>query len=301
MLRPTGAQRVAVGVDGSPESVDAARYAADAAAVRGLDLLVVHAAPPGPARGQRDDADTALCRARGHALVDEVLSHVPVAPTTVVRTLVETAPAAALLSALTDGAALVVLGQHHFDLVDGRLAGPVASAVARDARCPVVVVPGGWTRLVGGRPPRGRRPVVVAVDEETATTAALQHAYDEAELHQASVLVLHASTAPAERTTSARTSAELLAGQQQDHPDIPTEHRFVVGETVAILVDASAQASLLVLGRPHLRRGPWSWRHSVALALLRRARCPVVVVPPGAPPVPVPAHPLPTGTRVPVS
>ena len=39
----SGQRMVAAGVDGSPESVAAARYAVQAASDRGLDLLLVHA------------------------------------------------------------------------------------------------------------------------------------------------------------------------------------------------------------------------------------------------------------------
>lgn len=298
MLGPAGAHLVVVGVDGSPESIEAARYAADSTARRGLELLVVHAWGTGWACGQRAVvADGVDGRSTGQALVDEVLSHVPVAPTTVVRTVVEPGPAGAILTALAEEAALVVLGQHHFDLVDGNLGGPVSSSVAEDARCPVVVVPAGWNRTVTGSAHLGLRPVVVALDEETPATSVLQVAYDEAERCQASLLVLHASTAAGGRSTSARTTGEILAGQQQDHPDVATDYRFVLGETVPALVDASSRAGLLVLGRPHLRLGRRSWEHSVAHAMLHRARCPLAVVPP----VPAPARPIPTSTRVPVS
>lgn len=281
----SASRRVVVGVDGSPETVEAARYAADEAAARGLELLVVHAYGASPTR---DGVASAAHRSRAQTLVEETLSQVAVAPTTVVRTLVEAAPAAALLASLAGEAALLVLGKHHFDPAEGRLAGPVASAVAAQARCPLVVVPGGWSRDVARSAHLGPRPVVVGMSDKTSATSVLRLAYDEAELRQASVLILHASTAaePATglRAASARTAAEFVAGQSQDHPDVAVDYRYVPGETVLALVDLSSRARLVVLGRPRHQPGRLPWRRSVARAMLHQSRCPLMVVPPGTRP-----------------
>lgn len=280
---PGGALQVVVGVDGSPEGVEAARFAADEAAIRGLELLVVHACPPGAARSLRDVGATDARRAHGLGLVDEVLSHVRVAPRTVVRTIVEAAPAAALLTAVSGDAALLVLGQHQLNLANGRLAGQVAPAVGASARCPVVVVPAGWTRIVASSAHLGPRPVVVGVSGRSSATSVLEVAFEEAELRRASVLILHASTGAAvttgEGTPSERTLAEIVAGQNQDHPDVAIDYRFVPATSVLAWVDASSRASLMVLGRPRSPRGFRSWQHSVARAMLHQTRCPLVVVP----------------------
>jgi nucleotide-binding universal stress UspA family protein len=282
---PGASRRVVVGVDGSPESVEAVRYGAEEAAARGVELLVVHAYAASP---PRDGAETAAQRTSARALVEETLSHVIVAPTTVVRTLVEAAPAAALLTSLTGEATLLVLGKHHVDPAEGRLAGPIAFAVAAEARCPVVVVPGGWRHDVARSAHLGPRPIVVGMSEKTSATSVLRLAYDEAELRQASVLILHASTAaePATglRAASARTAAEFVAGQAQDHPDVAVDYRYVPGEPVLALVELSSRARLMVLGRPRHQPGRLPWRRSVARAMLHQSRCPLMVVPPGTRP-----------------
>jgi nucleotide-binding universal stress UspA family protein len=274
---------VLVGVDGSPESVEAARFAAVEAAIRGLDLLVVHAGVTGSGRSRRDGAGTGAHPATGQALVDDVLSHVRVAPATVVRTVVEAAPAAALLTALSGDAALLVLGQHHFQLSDRRLGGQVAPAVGASARCPLVVVPAGWTRTVAVSAHLGPRPVVVGVGGTSAADAVLQIAYEEAELRRAPVLILHTATgagpATSERAASMRNLAQIVAGQHQDHPDVAIDYRIVPAATMTAWVDASSRASLMVLGRPRSPRGHRSWQHSVARAMLHQTRCPLVVVP----------------------
>ncbi len=298
MFEATGPRRVVVGVDGSPESVEAARFAAEEAAARGLDLLVVHAYAASPTL---DVAGFAARHGVAQALVDDALSHVPVAPTTVLRTFVAVAPVAALLTSLTDEAALLVLGRHHFEPADGRLAGPVASTVASEARCPVVVVPAGWSRDVTRDAHLGPRPIVVGMSEKVSGTSVLRLAYDEAELRRASVLILHASTAgePATglRAASARTAAEFVADQSQDHPDVAVDFRYVPGETLPALVDFSSHARLMVLGRPRHHSGRLPWRRSVARAMLHQARCPLMVVPPGTRPAPAAARSQ-TGTPV---
>ena len=274
---------VVVGVDGSPTSVEAARFAAEEAAVRGLELVVVHAGSRGLGQRPRDVAAAGALTASGQALVDEVLSQVRLDAATTVRTVVEAGPVAALLAAVSGDAVMVVLGQHRLDLADGRPAGHVASELGARARCPVVVVPAGWTRTLARGAHLGPRPVVVGVGGTGSAAAVLQLAHEEAELRRTSVLVLHVSTR-ADATTSrqamsARALAQVMADQHRGHPDVAIDYRVVPGGTLLAWVDASARAGLLVLGRPRSARGDRAWQQSVARALLHRTRCPLVVVP----------------------
>jgi nucleotide-binding universal stress UspA family protein len=286
MSEPDRARRVVVGVDGSPESVEAVRYAADEAAARGVELLVVHAYAAGPTR---DLSTTAASPAAAQRLVDDTLSHVLVGATTPVRTVVAAAPPAALLTSLADEAVLLVLGRHHVDQADGRPS-RVVSAVAGSARCPVVVVPGGWSSSVARDAHLGPRAVVVGTTDQMSGTSVLRLAYDEAELRQASVLILHASTAaePATglRALSARTTAEFVAGQSLDRPEVAVDYRYVPEETLRALVEVSGRARLMVLGRPRQQSGRLPWGRSVARAMLHQARCPLMVVPLGTRPAP---------------
>jgi nucleotide-binding universal stress UspA family protein len=274
---------VVVGVDGSPASVEAARFAADEAAVRGLALVVVHAGARGVDQRPRDVAAAGALTAAGQALVDGTLSQVRVAPTTTVRTVVEAGPVAALLTAVSSDAVMVVLGQHRPDLADGRPAGHVAPELGARARCPVVVVPAGWTRTLARDARLARRPVVVGVGGTGSAAAVLEVAHEEAELRGESVLVLHVSTragpTSSRQAASARHLAQVMADQHRGHPDVAIDYRVVPGGTLLAWVDASARASLLVLGRPGSARGDRAWKQSVARALLHQTRCPLVVVP----------------------
>jgi nucleotide-binding universal stress UspA family protein len=180
-----------------------------------------------------------------------------------------------LLRQVSETAALVVIGGHHFNLIDRLLTGPIASPVAAEAACPVVVVPGGWSRTAVGL-----RPIVVALDGQTAATATLDFAFAEAELHKCGVTALHVYALRDARADQGKRAgiAEVLAGHEQGHPDIAVKALFLPGEPGDAIIDQSSSASMVVVGRPHRRR-LGSWTRSVAKAVLDHAHSPLVVVP----------------------
>ncbi len=100
------------------------------------------------------------------------------------------------------------------------------------------------------------------------------------------MLILHASTGHEPPTgcggAAARTMAEVVARQNQHHPDIAISYRFMSTATMVAWVEASSRASLMVLGRSRSSRARRSWQHSVARAMLHQTRCPLVVVPASA-------------------
>jgi nucleotide-binding universal stress UspA family protein len=266
---------VAVGVDGTPEAAQAAQWAVDAAQLRHLDVLVVSACEIQMLSPELGPEAIAAVRSAAEWAAREVESQLIVPPTMKVDTLVEMSSPVTLLLRVSATASLVVLGGHHFNLVDRLLTGPVASAVAARASCPVVVVPGGRTATGVDI-----RPVVVALDGETAATATLDFAFAEAELRRCGVTAIHAfAVRDAGSDQGRRTSlAEVLAGHEQDHPDIPVRALFIPGNPEDVIIDSSFSAATVVVGRPHRRR-LGSWSRSVAKAVLDHTHCPLVVVP----------------------
>ena len=265
---------VAVGVDGSPEAVGAARWAVEAAHLRHLDVLVVCAYQIPSTPGLTAES-IAACRNAADHVVSDVVSQLNVPPWMKVGALVELASPVMLLGRVSETAALLVIGGHHFNLVDQLLTGPVASPVAAQADCPVVVVPGAWRWTAADV-----RPVVVALDGQTPATAALDFAFAEAELRRCGVIALHAF-ALRDASSDQRqrvTIAEVLAGHEQDHPDIAVKALFIPGEPEQAIIDQSFSAAMIVVGRPHRHRFG-SWTRSVAKAVLDHTRCPLVVVP----------------------
>ena len=266
---------VAVGVDGTTEAVEAARWAVEAAHLRHVDLLVVCGYQI-PMMNPELTADSiAVTRDAAERVANDVISHLDIPPSMTVETLIELASPVVMLRRVSETAALVVLGGHHFSTFDRLLVGPVTSPVAAQAQCPVVVVPGGWSRTAVGI-----RPVVVAVDGETAATSALDFAFAEAEFRRCGVTALHCFAlrdAPSDQGKRA-TITEVLAGHEQSHPDIAVRALFLPGEPKDAIIDQSVSAAMVVVGRPHRRR-LGSWTRSVARALLDHTQSPLVVVP----------------------
>lgn len=145
--------RIVVGVDGSPASRNALRWAADEAVARGASLEVVHVYDPTPTYEvyrypeglptpvDQERHDEEMER---HALkllaemvgtLDQRL-HVRVEQ----RLIVSPRPAHALLDAAT-GAEMLVVGSRGHGGFTGLLLGSVSNQCVHHATCPVVVVP----------------------------------------------------------------------------------------------------------------------------------------------------------------
>ena len=266
---------VAVGVDGTPEAVDAARWAVDAARLRHVDLLVVCGYQIPMMNPELTAESIAATQDAAERIVSDVVSHLAIPSSMKVDTLIELASPVMMLRRVAETAALVVMGGHHFNTIDRLLTGPVASPVAAEAKCPVVVVPGAWNRAEVGI-----RPIVVALDGETAATAALDFAFAEAELRRCGVTALHCFAlrdAPSDQGKRA-SIAEVLAGHEQSHPDVAVRALFLPGQPQDAIIDQSISAAMVVVGRPHRRR-LGSWTRSVARAVLNHTHSPLVVVP----------------------
>ncbi|MEV8093289.1 universal stress protein [Kitasatospora sp. NPDC085879] len=137
-----GAPRIVVGVDGSPASVAALRWAARQAELTGavLDTVIAWQYPVGygwPAPvvqgfdfegNARAGLAEAVAAATGESPGVEIEQHV-----------VQDHPAAALLRA-ADGASLLVVGNRGYGGFAEALLGSVSQHCVHHARCPVVVV-----------------------------------------------------------------------------------------------------------------------------------------------------------------
>ncbi|MER7756785.1 universal stress protein [Kitasatospora sp. NPDC097643] len=265
---------VTVGVDGSSESLRAAALAADEALLRGRALRVLHALPFMPHLLAGRDT-----RPRGGQWgVLEEVRHVLAVRHPELRVWAEEVHdvATAALVAAADDAELLVLAARGDGGFSGLRVGATALHVAARAGCPVVVVP----RADGPAP---QDAVLVGVDARRPAEAALEFAFDLAHRHGLPLRALHAWPPgdPARRERLRRSEGELLAASlarwQDAHPDVPVIQDSEPGGAGQVLVEASAKARFVVLGRrsclPVGRLGP------VAHAVLHHAECPVAVVP----------------------
>ena len=135
--------RVIVGVDGSPESQQALRWAAHFAAAGGARLVAVAAWDYPSTYGWAVwPQDWDLARDTQKALdstVDEVFdAHRP----TEIQLTVRQGSAAAVLLEESEGAQMLVVGSRGHGGFAGLLLGSVSAKVAEHASCPVLVVHG---------------------------------------------------------------------------------------------------------------------------------------------------------------
>ena len=142
--------------------------------------------------------------------------------------------------------------------------------------------------------------IVVAVDQLTGSREALRWAAGEARLRDARLQAVMAWRAPrppaapaarppavstlsvADPQTEAeiRLTTVLEAALGADHDAITSAVR---GPTLPVLVDAAANADLLVLDPPHLTDVSRARASLLAPQLIARVHCPVVIIPPRRP------------------
>lgn len=138
--------RVVVGVDATPGSRAAVRWAIEYARERGHSLTFVHAyvipahpSPAGPVRTPEMQRDA---RERGRRQADRALSVAQAVPGLEADAVVAEGDAVELLVAQAADADLLVLGAHEAGgLLRLRRLGSVLSRCLHAAPCPVVVVP----------------------------------------------------------------------------------------------------------------------------------------------------------------
>lgn len=271
--------RIVVGADGSPQSLAAARYGAEAAALRGARLTLLYGYGPPPLTPLATGAAVASASADGvaraedcaEAVVDRVIRQLEGRSAILCDRVVEVGAPSFLLRREARRASLVVLGHHHLHLGRHTLGLGLASPVAAHSPCPVVIVPESW-------PEDARGPVVVLVDLETGAHSALRLGFREASLRHTPLVALHVDRRNhRERADGIPELAALLTGKA-DHPDVEVRVSIQTGPVTDVVLGASHGASLLIVERPHdQHRGAWSG--SLAHQILQRSGCPLAVVP----------------------
>ena len=147
-----GAPRIVVGVDGSPGSYAALRWAAGQARRIGGAIDAVYVLEPvvpldftGAGYIAVAQLDTRALHASGQELLRKVLAEVGVDKSVPVHPVVveHSNPGQALVRAATKASMLVVGAHHHHGL--GLLLGSTGANCVRKATCPVVVIPETWS------------------------------------------------------------------------------------------------------------------------------------------------------------
>ncbi len=272
---------VLVGYDGSPCSKEALLWAAREATSRRLPLTICHAWALGCAVPRHELAVMALAREAGEQVIAEgvrrgsdLMGWLPVRP------LLVQGSASAALSSASREADMIVVGHRGYGEIDEQVLGSVSSQVTACAAGPVVVVRGHWRAAAGYAP----GPVVVGADGSEGSRGAVQFAFEEASLHDTSVLAVCAlADAPGSLAGARGLEDEfnqMIDEAEKAHPGVAVRRSVAVGSARPELLFAVKDAQLLVVGSRGRGGLPGMLIGSVGQALVSCAPCPVAVIHP---------------------
>ncbi|AXE27539.1 universal stress protein [Streptomyces globosus] len=282
------------GVDGSPESRAAARWAAGEAVLRQVPLRLVHAVdwpldPVFPGVGGQD-ADR---------WADQVLSETAEElrrrhPQLAITTRCPTARPAAALAAEAADAALLVLGSRGIGGLVGFLVGSVALSTVAATDTPVVLVRSDDEAPDGSDTDAGAgAAIVVGVDIHEAGDRVLDFAFEEAARRGCPLRAVHGWKLPPAYTyvpffdpdnerdigrSVTRMAEDMLLPWRQKYPEVAVTSSVFRGSPGERLVQESRGAGLVVVGRRRRRSPLGPHLGAVAHAVLHHAAAPVAVV-----------------------
>ena len=281
---PLAPRRIVVGVDASDSALHAAIWAARQAADLDVPLLVVHALDLGAtsvystAAGYTDER-----RDQGAALLGKVARTLrEQVPEALVDTELFEPSAPQTLVALSNESDLVVTGTRGHDGFAGLLLGSVSLKLAAHADGPVIVVR-------GDEPGASDDEIVLGVEPQE-DEAPIRFAFAMAAALGAMLTVVRAwwphpaygsypeDIMTADRDQAAQAEA-LISRLLDEYPDVKVSVSAMRGNAVPMLIEASRDARLLVVGA-HRRRSPLSVGAGyVVQGLLSHSPTPVAVIP----------------------
>lgn len=283
---------ITVGLDGSPESLAAARWAADEAEHRGLTLRLLHAWPllaPEPAHVVAEVDQNYWAKRLVHAAQKELQARHP--GLTVLGNLVPEDAQEALIKAASESE-MLVLGSRGLEAVESYFMGDVSMPVVARAERPVVLVRAEPTEA--GPPPVAAARVVVALKLHDSGEELLDFAFHTAAARGVALLAVHGRSVPLhartpwgadhevaeEMTTEAQKElSRALRPWHEKYPQVEVAESVRLASPAKAVVQAAEGSALLVVGRRAHRHGVAPHLGPVAHAALHHGRCPVAVVP----------------------
>lgn len=271
-MNEINAGSVIVAVDGSAAAERAVCWAAEQAFIERRRLVIVHVADHPDPIDPILDRSVALARTHraGLAVVGRAIP----------------GPTREALVALTDQAHLLVLGSRGHGAIASKVLGSVGVAVAKHARCPVVVCRPGTELAV-------KRGVLVGVDGTTASVPVVEFAFQQAAARSQPLTLLHCIAGPISTVAPAHLVvtdepgveaarlilAESVAGFREKFPEVHTELHVARGLPADCLATASSLHNLVVVGRTDLDRYSKRLGVEVAASVVERSPSYIAVVP----------------------
>lgn len=282
---------IVVGVDGSPESHAAVRWAAQEAVLRRRPVTLLHVVAPivvtwpiepvitGFYEWQEDNATEVLKQSQ-----ETLHSEVEGSPSPEVHLELRHDGIMTELSSASESADMIVVGSRGLGPVGGAVLGSVSRALLHHARCPVIVAREGVVR----RPDRNL-PVLLGIDGSPASEAATAFAFEEASRRGVELVALHAWSDVAVfpvlgmdwhtyEQQGHEVLGERLAGWQEAYPDVRISRRIVCDKPARWLIDESKHAQLVVVGSRGRGGISSMLLGSVSTAVAESATTPVAVV-----------------------
>lgn len=286
---------VLVGVDGSPESLEAVDWAVARAARAGwrVHLLCAYSLPSfttASLDGGYAALDDTAIRSGAQKVIDEAVERVAGSGVEITSSL-ETGDPAGVLVDLSDEAAMAVVGTRGGGGFADRLLGTVSSALPAHAHCPTVVVP----RHMEGADFTPVRRIVVGVDGSESARRALRWAVREAEVWGAELTAVAAvplasGTGALAWLPAAIDREQVLADVRggldravavalEGHPGVTVRKHALDGNAAELMAEFSTAVDLVVVGSRGRGGFAGLLLGSTSQAVLSHAVCPVMVVP----------------------
>ncbi|MBF6196259.1 universal stress protein [Nocardia implantans] len=274
---------ILAGVDGSGVALAAVRWAAVDAAHRGAPLHLVYLTgglgdcgsgveriPSAPGRHRWGGPELLEI-----AYASAVAESARINRIEVTVELTNAAPVP-VLRRRSEHARLLVVGSQELGAFSRAMRGSLSTALARQAGCPVAVVPNDAEN--------GDGPVVVGVDASASSAAAIALAFDEAVLRGADLVVVHALSGlrgNGSPTESREQGEELLdrslTGYSEAYPEVTVRRVVVEDRPARRLLEMGEKARSIVVGSRGHDELPAMPLGSVSRAVLHAAQVPVIV------------------------
>jgi nucleotide-binding universal stress UspA family protein len=286
---PAMRSNIVVGVDGSPASDAAVRWATHEAMMRVAPIKLINVVAPTLASSAMAPNHTItqgeelrarqILKAAGR-IVEQLAGE----KRPDIHTQRQYAGVVPTLFEASNDAQMVVVGSSRRAFGRGML-GPVIAGLLHHANCAVTIVPDPEL----AQHEIGDAPVLVGIDGSTASEGAAAVAFDQASRRGVPLLALLAwsdvRVSPilgmdlrTYRDKAAELLSERLAGWRECYPEVQVQRRLVCDVPDRWLVDESRNAQLVVLGSGGC--GGYAGMHlgSVTSTVVRSAHVPVIVV-----------------------